>query len=154
VSTTPSATSPAGPGAAPWSNAAWREAATEALSGSEIGAPQTSATAVLAVSANAGRRARAGNNSPAEGDVAVTVSMEGGRVVGCSWGQPLAGSAEPAAVTLTAAPGDAAELLGGAEPSVLFMQGRIKVTGDMGVVLAILAATATDRYRGARARLA
>ncbi len=34
------------------------------------------------------------------------------------------------------------------EPSVAFMRGRLKATGDGGLLLGLLASTATDSYRG------
>ena len=76
--------------------------------------------------------------------------MGDGRVV--AW-QPGVAAAD-AIATLTLPAADALSVLAGSEePSVLFMQGRLKVDGDMGAVLAVLAATTTARYGRARATL-
>lgn len=57
-------------------------------------------------------------------------------------------------VTLTVTWDDALALLQGTlDPSVAFMQGRLKVTGSMAVMLAVLPLTRTEAYAAARARV-
>ncbi len=58
-----------------------------------------------------------------------------------------------AVVTFTEDDGRAV-LAGELEPSVAFMQGRMKVAGDMGLVLDLLALAATDAARDCRGRIA
>ncbi len=66
---------------------------------------------------------------------------------------PGTGDRPDATVTLTAE--DARAMLAGdLDPSVAFMQGRMKVAGDMGLVLDLLALAATDAARGCRERIA
>lgn len=85
-----------------------------------------------------------------DGAAAAHRSYEAGRLTARGPG-PL----EDPDVTLTLGWDDAqavarAEL----DPDVAFMQGRLKVVGDMGVVLDLLAAAATPEGRAARERLA
>ena len=55
-------------------------------------------------------------------------------------------------MTLTMAWDDAVAMQrGGLDPSVAFMQGRMKVAGSMGVMLALLPVTATPRATGTSA---
>lgn len=80
----------------------------------------------------------------------MVLDVAAGRVVAARPGVAPA----DALATLTTSTADARALLGGAvEPSVLYMQGRLKVAGDMGAVLAVLAATTTPGYGQARARV-
>ncbi|MCU1371216.1 MAG: hypothetical protein JWO77_2410 [Ilumatobacteraceae bacterium] len=66
-----------------------------------------------------------------------------------------AGSAEEADLSLTDTYANAVALLTGeADPNALFMRGRTKVSGSTGVLLDLLAATRSDRYREAQAALA
>jgi putative sterol carrier protein len=48
----------------------------------------------------------------------------------------------------------AAVATGSLDPNVAFMQGRMKVAGSMGLVMDLLAVTATPEYRDLRARWA
>ncbi len=90
---------------------------------------------------------RGGNTDLAQG----TLEVRDGRIVRWNAGQPVSG----AMATLTLPVADARQLLDGTgEPSVFFMQGRLKVDGDMAAVLALLRSTATSGYRRGRAVLA
>ena len=70
-----------------------------------------------------------------------------------SWlGSPSPGRA--AKVTFTLPQAEARALLGGeSQPSVAFMRGRLKTVGDAGLVLALLASTATPAWEAWRAGL-
>ncbi|MHB1536848.1 MAG: SCP2 sterol-binding domain-containing protein [Acidimicrobiales bacterium] len=70
-----------------------------------------------------------------------------------SWlGSPSPGRA--AEVTFTLPQAEARALLGGeSQPSVAFMRGRLKTAGDPGLVLALLASTATPAWEAWRAGL-
>ena len=58
-------------------------------------------------------------------------------------------------VTLTFSWDDARSVLTGElDPNVAFMQGRMKVAGSMGVMMALLPATNTDEYGDLRRRIA
>jgi len=85
-----------------------------------------------------------------DGDVSVHATFDGGclTVVGVG---PTPGP--DATLTLTAP--DAADVLTGElDPSVAFMQGRMKVAGEMGVVLDLLSMASTDGARACRDRVA
>lgn len=76
-------------------------------------------------------------------------------------GKPSPGTAGPdpgADLTLSLAAADAADLLSGrVDPSVAFMRGRLKASGDGGLLLAFLESTTSPGYqewREAVARLA
>lgn len=56
------------------------------------------------------------------------------------------------ALTIPAATAGAI-LRGDLSPSVAFMQGRLKTSGDQGAVLDVLAATATDAFRATLAKV-
>lgn len=92
------------------------------------------------------------------GDVRVQCAVTGGpdgdvrlHIVGAEVGM---GPAADAAVTLTLPYVDAVAVIQGElEPSVAFMQGRMKTAGDLGQVLDLLAATATPAFRAARERI-
>jgi len=76
--------------------------------------------------------------------------FHGGRLAGAG-----AGAAEGPDATLSLSASDAgAVLVGDLDPSVAFMQGRMKVAGDMGLVLDLLALAATDEARVRRERVA
>ena len=65
-----------------------------------------------------------------------------------------AGAADGAELALTAAAADAADVLAGrVEPSVAFMRGRLKASGEGGLLLAFLASTATDDFEEWRSRV-
>jgi len=84
------------------------------------------------------------------GDRTAHARFGGGRLTDIG---PGAGEGPDATVTLTFE--DARAVLGGdLDPSVAFMQGRMKVAGDMGLVLDVLALAATDAARGCRERIA
>ncbi len=85
-----------------------------------------------------------------DGDRTAHARFGGGRLTDVG---PGAGEGPDATVTLTFE--DARAVLGGdLDPSVAFMQGRMKVAGDMGLVLDVLALAATDAARGCRERIA
>ncbi|MGD0313566.1 MAG: SCP2 sterol-binding domain-containing protein [Acidimicrobiales bacterium] len=76
--------------------------------------------------------------------------IEDGRPVSSGGGQ-LAG----AEVTLSMSWDDAVAMQQGRlDPSVAFMQGRMKVTGSMEVVLALLPVTASSEFRDLQGRVA
>jgi putative sterol carrier protein len=94
---------------------------------------------------------------PVSGSVAVVVAggpsgslvIKDGQITG--W---RSGEVAPADATLTLQPPEAEQLLSGeVEPSVAFMRGRLKASGDMSLVLALLRATSTDSFRVALADL-
>ena len=85
-----------------------------------------------------------------DGDVVLWLSFDGGRLTGTGAGP--AGSPD---ATLTLGAADARAVATGAlDPSVAFMQGRMKVAGDMGPVLDLLALSATPAAAAVRARVA
>jgi hypothetical protein len=66
-----------------------------------------------------------------------------------------AGAADGADLTVTLADADAREVLAGTlDPSVAFMQGRMKVAGDMGPLLDLLALAGTEDARARLGRVA
>jgi hypothetical protein len=81
----------------------------------------------------------------APGEVVYWLAWEDGRVVDGGLGP------DPAAdVMLTAPRALAAELAAGrVEPSVAFMQGRMKTSGDQAALLRVLAVTATPEFEAA-----
>lgn len=102
---------------------------------------------------------------PPAGDVDGTVSLgfqtasrkeltihwtyEGGKVVSGGTGKADAG------LQLTLAAADAGDVLSGrVEPSVAFMRGRLKATGDGGLLLAFLESTTADGFAAWRERVA
>jgi len=85
-----------------------------------------------------------------EGDSVVHVTFDVGRLVGAGAG-PVDG---PDAVVSLSDEDARAVVAGALDPSVAFMQGRMKVTGDMGLVVDLLALSATDEARARRARVA
>jgi len=65
------------------------------------------------------------------------------------------GPADGPDASLTLTVEDARAVLSGdLDPSVAFMQGRMKVAGTMGLVLDVLALSATEAARSARVRVA
>ena len=83
-------------------------------------------------------------------DVTVRLVVAGGTVR-----EAARTPAPDAAVTFSLDADDARAVLDGMlDPSVAYMQGRMKTAGDLGLVLAVLAATATDAWRAARVALA
>ncbi len=75
---------------------------------------------------------------------------EKGRVTG--WGAGPVGDAE---LALSLAAADAADVLAGrVEPSVAFMRGRLKATGDGAVLLAFLESTTVAAFEGWRQAVA
>jgi predicted lipid carrier protein YhbT len=85
-----------------------------------------------------------------EGEVRFTLSIVDGRLMEASLGE------DPAAeVTCTHTYADALQIAQGElDANVGFMQGRVKVAGDMGKVMALMPLTDSDEYRAALAELA
>ncbi len=78
-----------------------------------------------------------------DGDLRSHWMLEDGRLVGCAPGR-----AGPADLTLTISRDDAAALQRGElDASVAFMQGRMKVSGSMDALLALLPLTRTGGYQ-------
>jgi len=85
-----------------------------------------------------------------DGDAAVRAVFSEGRLVGSG-----TGSTRSADLTLTLTDADARAVVSGAlDPSVAFMQGRMKVAGSMGPLLDLLALSGTAAARAWRDRLA
>ena len=85
-----------------------------------------------------------------DGDVTLHADFAEGRLVGSGAGAPAS-----ADLTLTLTDSDARAVLSGAlDPSVAFMQGRMKVSGDMGPLLDLLALAGTEQARALRDRIA
>jgi putative sterol carrier protein len=69
-------------------------------------------------------------------------------------GDGAVGAAADADLVLTIARDDAQAVASGEmEPSVAFMRGRLKASGDGALLLGLLASTATDTYRDWRRRV-
>lgn len=126
----------------------WLAALAGDLEGCDLGAPGLLGAVGVVVAASTGRsRAR---SAAAGSEASMVLDVAGGRVVAARPGPAPA----DALATLTTSTADARALLDGTvEPSVLYMQGRLKVAGDMRAVLAVLAATTTPGYGEARARV-
>jgi len=96
--------------------------------------------------------------APTLGDVTVECTVIGapdGDVRIHADGDIALGALPDAAVSLTLPYADAiAVVRGELQPSVAFMQGRMKTAGDPGRVLDVLAATATATFRDALERVA
>jgi len=84
------------------------------------------------------------------GDRTAHARFGGGRLTDVG---PGPGEGPDATVALTFEDARAV-LVGDLDPSVAFMQGRMKVAGDMGLVLDVLALAATDAARACRERVA
>ena len=81
-----------------------------------------------------------------DGDVPSLCELAGGRLASCAPGR--IGDPE---VTLTVGWEDGRALANGElDPGAAFMQGRMKITGSMAVLLDLLDATATPAYRELR----
>jgi hypothetical protein len=97
----------------------------------------------------------------ANGTVSVAITEGRGDLVSYHWsyrdgvpGDGGIGAAPDANLTLTIGRTDAlAVARGDVEPSVAYMRGRLKATGDGGLLLGLLAATATDAYGTWRQRV-
>ena len=86
----------------------------------------------------------------ADGDRAVQAAFDGGRLTTVG-----PGPADGPDATVTVSGEDVRAVLDGdLDPSVAFMQGRMKVAGDMRLVLDLLALSATGTARTSRARVA
>lgn len=93
------------------------------------------------------------------GDVSVECAVTGGPAgdvrLHATPGEVGLGGSPGAAVSLTVPYAEAVAIARGElEPSVAFMQGRMKTAGDPGRLLDLLAATATAGFRAARERVA
>lgn len=85
-----------------------------------------------------------------EGDVSYFWILEDGRLRSSA-----AGTVDAPDVTLTIVWDDAAAMQrGDMDPNVAFMQGRMKVAGSMGVMMALLPVTNTPEYQDLRRRIA
>jgi hypothetical protein len=97
----------------------------------------------------------------AEGTLALAVAIAPRRDVTLHWtyrgGKVVSGGAGPGeapALTLSLGVGDGPEVLSGrVEPSVAFMRGRLKATGEGAVLLAFLGSTATAGFQRWRAKV-
>ena len=85
-----------------------------------------------------------------DGDRGVHAELDGGRLVAL---RPGPAPSPDAVLTLTDA--DARAVVDGQlDPAVAFMQGRMKVAGDMAVVLDLLVLSGSEAARAGRARVA
>lgn len=85
-----------------------------------------------------------------DGDASIHAVFADGDLVDCGGG-PVASPD----LTLTLVDPDARAIVAGElDPSVAFMQGRMKVAGSMGLVLDLLALAGTDDFRARRTRVA
>jgi putative sterol carrier protein len=85
-----------------------------------------------------------------DGDVSYVRELQAGRMVGCAPGRIR----DPEVVLSSGWQDARAMAAGELDPGVAFMQGRLKVTGSMAVVLMLLALTATPDGRELRRRIA
>jgi putative sterol carrier protein len=94
----------------------------------------------------------------ASGTVSLGLSGGSKREIALHWrydgGRPGSGSAGPADqadLTFTMTAADAAQVISGeVEPSVAFMRGRLKASGDGALLLGFLESTTTDKFDGWR----
>lgn len=85
-----------------------------------------------------------------EGDVRYATVIVDGRIA-----EATLGTDPEADVTLTATHADAVQILRGElEANTAFMQGRMKVTGDMGTLLSLMPLTQSPEYRAVQAEVA
>jgi hypothetical protein len=85
-----------------------------------------------------------------DGDVSYYCILEDGRLESSA-----GGSVESPDVTITAPWADSVAMQqGDLDPNVAFMQGRMKVSGSMGVMMALLPATTTREYQDLCRRIA
>ncbi len=85
-----------------------------------------------------------------DGDLSMYADFDRGHLSGAG-----VGPADGPDVTLSLTASDARGVLAGSlDPNVAFMQGRMKVTGEMGLVLDLLALAATDDFRARREQVA
>lgn len=97
----------------------------------------------------------------ADGTVTWSVAVAARKEAAVHWryesGHAVAGGAGPApesTLTLTATAADAAEVIAGrVEPSVAFMRGRLKASGEGGLLLAFLASTTTAGFEAWRTQV-
>jgi SCP-2 sterol transfer family len=95
------------------------------------------------------------------GAFSLTISVGRRQEVGMRWsykdGAPGGGGAgadADANVALTLSAADAMDIFGGAvEPSVAFMRGRLKASGDGALLLGFLSSTASKQYEKWRSRV-
>jgi hypothetical protein len=84
------------------------------------------------------------------GSVALTVSAGRGKEVTVAWSYPPGAPAAPGAepdLALTISADDAAAVFSGeVEPSVAFMRGRLKASGDGALLLGFLKSTTTPEF--------
>lgn len=108
--------------------------------------------------------AQAGGRPPVTGvtgTVSLAITGPRGGDVSYHWsyrdgvpGDGGVGAAADADLTLTITRADAEAVASGAvEPSVAYMRGRLKATGEGALLLGLLASTATDSYRDWRRRV-
>jgi putative sterol carrier protein len=84
-----------------------------------------------------------------DGDVSYYCILEDGRLQSSAGGR-----VESPDVTITAPWADSVAMeQGDLDPNVAFMQGRMKVSGSMGVMMALLPATRTPEYQDLRRRI-
>jgi putative sterol carrier protein len=85
-----------------------------------------------------------------DGDVSYYCILEDGRLQSSAGGR-----VESPDVTITAPWADSVAMeQGDLDPNVAFMQGRMKVAGSMGVMMALLPAARTPEYKDLRRRIA
>jgi putative sterol carrier protein len=85
-----------------------------------------------------------------DGEVAYLQVFEDGRLVGCARSRD-----DSADVTLNQTYADAVAIAtGDLDPSAAFMQGRVKVVGSMGSLMAVLPVLQSHEYEAAMAALA
>ena len=120
-----------------WLTAEWFDQ-TRAMAAGQAGHPGLSARIQHAITGGP------------DGDVSYFWVLEDGHLQASA-----GGTIDAPDVTLTMAWDDAAAMCrGDLDPNVAFMQGRMKVAGSMGVMMALLPATNTPEYQELRRRIA
>jgi len=120
-----------------WLSGAWVAAVTEEAA-DLTGPPSLTGTVLVEVTGGP------------DGDTSVHAVFSDGRLVASG-----TGGAPTVDLTLTLTDADARAVLSGTlDPSVAFMQGRMKVSGDMGPLLDLLALAGTEQARALRDRIA